>query len=141
MSAQSLPRAQMPWSAESAFLAILTLTAVHDPHDTERRLRAVHFIAERSPLLSAQGERKLIELQSEVVANIAGDFHAIEAACAVLPTRMHASAYAVAADVLLSSGAFTVADQKWLDRLCLLLELDADTVARIGDVIRLKNKY
>lgn len=134
--------ARAHWSAEEAFLGILTLAAVCDGQKASRRLCAVHDFAERSPFLAALGERALIQLQGDVVKRIGeAKSDPLEQACGVLPAEMRPSIYAACVDILCADGLVADRERELLDRLQKLLVIDSVSASQIEAVILLKNRF
>jgi len=68
-----------------------------------------------------------------------GALPVIEAAARLIPTRLRAAAFAVAADLVLVDGRMERLEGRFLRRLAVDLGLDQDSARRILAVIRLKN--
>lgn len=130
------------WSDQEAFLGVMTLMAVWEAHGATSRLRAVHAFAERSPFLSALGEKGLVQLHDDVVKRMGeAECDALEQACAQLPSDMGASVYAACVDVLGAPGTLSDVDRGMLERLRALLSVDAALARQIETVLLLKNRY
>ena len=139
---ETLPKSHAHWSAHEAFLGILTLVAVWDGHKATSRLRGVRAFAERSPFLSALGEKRQIQLQSDVVMRMGEcEGEALDQVCAILPPEMHASMYAACADILGAAGVFSKDDRALLDQLRTLLGIEPQQAEEIEAVLLLKNRF
>ena len=134
------------WSAQEAFLGILTLVAVCDGQRAAKRLCAVHDFAERSPFLTALGEKRLVQLHGDVVKRIGeakcdAERDVLEEACANLPAEMRPSIYAACVDILGADGILNTQERELLDRLQNLLLIEPASASQIETVILLKNRF
>ena len=63
----------------------------------------------------------------------------LPAAAAMVPKALAATALAVAVDLMLSDGHISASEQEFVNTLSVLLNVDSETVARIVDVLTIKN--
>jgi hypothetical protein len=68
-----------------------------------------------------------------------GALPVIAAATRVIPVRLRAAAYAVAADLVLADGRMDAAERRFLQRLAGEFGITPGSAARILDVILVKN--
>jgi hypothetical protein len=87
---------------------------------------------------SGQTVDQLIEWMRALIEEH-GPERAVAAAARALPARLRKSAFAVAADLVLTDGRLDGAERRYLIALGRDLTLDNDTINGILDVMRIKN--
>jgi uncharacterized tellurite resistance protein B-like protein len=140
LTAQEAPQAA-DWTVPEAFLAVLFAAATCDGAlasvEHEELLALVH----RSRALKTLTPGQLAELNIRIAARLRQDDAALPGACAALPEDMRLSVFAHALDLVMADGELTVDEADFLNALILNLKLDREGVARVADVITLKNRY
>ena len=63
----------------------------------------------------------------------------VPAAAAMVPQELAATVLAVAVDLMLSDGHISASEQEFINNMRVLLNVDSETVARIVDVLTIKN--
>ena len=63
----------------------------------------------------------------------------VPAAAAMVPQELAATVLAVAVDLMLADGHISASEQEFINKMRVLLNVDSETVARIVDVLTIKN--
>lgn len=129
------------WSIPEAFVAILLAATTCDGDlagvEHEELLALVH----RSRALKSLSMTELSDLNMKVMARLQDEPDALARACAALPEEMRLAMFAHALDLVLADGELTIDEADFLNALILDLKLDREGVAKVADVIVLKNQY
>jgi len=140
----TLKRRPNPFSnldADDAFIAVLIAAMDASEHvSAEEAARAHNIIWSMRRFRHRSGDtigRKIERIRTLVVKQ--GALPVIEAAARLIPTRLRAAAFAVAADLVLVDGRMERLEGRFLRRLAVDLGLEQDSARRILAVIRLKN--
>jgi len=127
--------------APEAFLTILFAAVTCDDQLASTEHEELLALVHRSRALKTLTTNQLAELNIRINARLRDDTTALRTACAALPADMRPTAFAHALDLVLADGELTADEADFLNTLILALELEREDVARIADVIVLKNKY
>ena len=129
------------WSAPEAFVTVLLAAVTCDggvaAPEHEELLALVH----RSRALKSLTTAQLSELNIKAIARLRDQPDALAEACAALPEDMRLTVFAHALDLVLADGELSIDEADFLNALLLALKLNREDVAKIADVIVLKNKY
>lgn len=138
-----LPEASAPqaWSVPEAFVTVLLAAVTCDGEmaavEHEELLALVH----RSRALKSLPIDQLSALNVKAVERLRDQPDALAGACAALPPDARPSVFAHALDLVLADGELTIDEADFLNSLILNLKLDREDVAKIADVIVLKNQF
>lgn len=139
--APDAPRSPAGWTVPEAFVAILFAAVTCDGEiaavEHEELLALVH----RSRALKSLSVRDLSAINVKVAGRLRDEPGALRAACAALPEDMRLPVFAHALDLILADGELTIDEADFLNALILNLDLAREDVARISDVIVMKNRY
>jgi hypothetical protein len=128
-------------SPQEAFVSLLIASARSDgsvsPHEAnqiEHVVAAMHLFRgcgyeTRQGIFKAAGER----------IRERGADRVIQTAAAAVPKSLAPTAFAVAADLMLSDGRLSPNEQRFTDELRVLLNVERDTAAKIVEVLMVKN--
>lgn len=126
---------------EEALLALL-IGAMNANHHVspEEGARAHNIIWSMRRFRRKSGEtvERLIDRVRQLI-EAHGPERAVAAAARALPARLRKSAFAVAADLVLSDGRLEPSERRYLIALGRDLALDANTINGMLDVMRIKN--
>lgn len=129
------------WSVPEAFVAVLLAAVTCDGDLASVEHEEILALAHRSRALKTLTVAQLSELNVKALARLRDESGALADACAALPAEMRASVFAHALDLVLADGELTIDEADFLNTLILGLKLDREIVAKISDVIVLKNQY
>jgi hypothetical protein len=129
------------WSVPEAFLAVLLAAVTCDGELATVEHEALLALAHRSRALKSLSVAQLSELNVKALTRLRDDPDALPGACAALPAEMRLSVFAHALDLVLADGELTIDEADFLNSLILNLKLDHEGVAKVADVIVLKNEY
>lgn len=138
-----LPETTAPeaWSVPEAFITVLLAAVSCDGEmaavEHEELLALVH----RSRALKSLSINQLADLNIKAVGRLRDQPGALAEACAALPPDARPSVFAHALDLVLADGELTIDEADFLNALILNLKLDRQDVAKIADVIVLKNRF
>lgn len=127
----------MPEAFITVLLAAVTCDGRMASVEHEELLALVH----RSRALKSLSNAQLTEINIKAMACLRDQPDALSAACAALPEDMRPSLFAHALDLVLADGELTIEEADFLNALILNLKLSREVVAKISDVIVLKNQY
>jgi hypothetical protein len=129
------------WSVPEAFVTVLLAAVTCDGElaalEHEELLALVH----RSRALKSITPAQLSELNVKAIARLRDEPDALAEACAALPEAMRLAVFAHALDLVLADGELSIDEADFLNALILDLKLDREGVAKVSDVIVLKNQY
>lgn len=129
------------WSVPEAFVTVLLAAVTCDGEmatvEHEELLALVH----RSRALQSLSINQLSALNVKAVERLRDQPSALADACAALPTEARPSVFAHALDLVLADGELTIGEADFLNSLVLNLKLDREEVAKISDVMVLKNRF
>ena len=126
---------------DEALLALLIGAMNANDHvSPEEGARAHNIIWSMRRFRRKSGEtvERLIERMRQLFEEH-GPERAVAAAARALPTRLRKSAFAVAADLVLTDGRLEGSERRYLTVLGHDLTLDSDTINSILEVMRIKN--
>lgn len=129
------------WSVPEAFVAVLLAAVTCDGEIAGVEHEEILALAHRSRALKTLSVAQLSELNLTAMARLREEPDALADACAALPAEMRASVFAHALDLVLADGELTIEEADFLNTLIINLKLDREIVAKVSDVIVLKNQY
>lgn len=135
------PRAAPGWIPSEAFMAVLLSAVTCDGEVMEVENEELAALTHRSRALKSLSPAELEELSVRVLKRLCDERDALAQACAATPEEMRLPLFAHALDLVLADGELTVDEADFLNALILNLKLDHDGVARVADVIALKNRF
>jgi len=128
-------------SPREAFAALLIGAARADgsvsPHEANR---IEHVVAAMKLFRGCSQEtlQSMFTTAAERINEHGSDI-VVRAAAAAIPTKLRATAYAMAIDLLLADGRTRHREQRFANDLQTLLGVDDNTVAKVVEVLTLKN--
>jgi hypothetical protein len=128
-------------SVDEAIIAILLAAMDANGYVSREELARAHHVIwsmRRYRRKSGAQVGRLIDSMRTTVEE-RGAFPVIAAAAQVIPRRLHAAAFAVAADLVLVEGTMDAAERRFLHRLAGEFGITAQSAARILEVILVKN--
>jgi tellurite resistance protein len=128
-------------SVDEAVIAVLLAAMDANRYVSREELaRAHHIIWSMRRYRRKSGTRvgQLIDSMRTIIEEH-GALPVIAAATRVIPVRLRAAAYAVAADLVLADGRMDAAERRFLQRLAGEFGITPGSAARILDVILVKN--
>ena len=129
------------WSVPEAFVTVLLAAVTCDGEMAAVEHEELLALAHRSRALKSLSINQLSALNVKAVARLRDQAGALADACAALPADARPSVFAHALDLVLADGELTVDEADFLNALILNLKLDRDDVAKIADVMVLKNRF
>lgn len=129
------------WSAPEGFFAILFSAVTCDGELDRLEQEGLLALVHRSRALKAMTAEDLAALNTRVVAKLReSPAEALEAACKALPNEMRLPAFAQALDLILADGDLSQPEAAMLNALASHLDLPAQDVKRVAEIIILKNR-
>lgn len=127
--------------AES-FAAILVIAMAADGYATEEEIRTLRSDLYRMQLFSRYDAEEMTKLLEKLLHLLQkqGAEALFEGARAALPADLRDTAYAVAADLVLSDGTFAEEEKEFLDHLAAGLGIEAATAEMLVRAMVIKNK-
>ncbi|HIK16053.1 MAG TPA: tellurite resistance TerB family protein [Leptolyngbyaceae cyanobacterium M33_DOE_097] len=130
------------FSPAEGFVAIALLACAVDGQASDHELRTVYAVLERMQLFKGYSSDALKSTIARLAEMLKSEGFTIFLATAVraIPLELHDTAFAIAADIVLTDGVFTEEEEYLLDKLHKALEVDKDTAKIIASVILIKNR-
>ena len=128
-------------SPQEAFVSLLIASARADGSVSAHEANSIEHIAAGMQLFrghSQEGLQKVFATASERI-NEHGVPSIVQAAAAIVPKELCATAFAVAIDLMMSDGRLSPKEERFADELRTHLNVERDTATRIIDVLRTKN--
>jgi uncharacterized tellurite resistance protein B-like protein len=144
MIPQSIPTEQstaQELSPQEALVSLLIASARADGSVSAQEANSIENIVAGMQLFSAhrgEGLQKVFAAASERIREH-GAPSVVQAATAIVPKELRATAFALAIDLMLSDGRLSPQEERFADDLRTLLSIEHDTATRIIDVLRTKN--
>jgi hypothetical protein len=129
------------WTPAEAFFAVLLSAITCDGEVMEVEREELAALTHRSRALKSLSPVEMSELSVRVLGRLSDEKDALANACEATPEDMRLPLFAHALDLVLADGDLTVDEADFLNALILNLKLDRDGVARVSDVITLKNRF
>lgn len=125
-----------------AFAAILVIAMAADGYATEEEIRTLRSDLYRMQLFSRYDAEEMTKLLEKLLHLLQkrGTEALFEGARNSLPPDLRDTAYAVAADLVLSDGTFAEEEKEFLDRLAVGLEIDGAIADMLVKAMVIKNK-
>jgi tellurite resistance protein len=131
---------EMPPAA--AFAAVIVAAIAADGYLAPEEADALLSSLSRMHLFSEYSEEALHHLLESLCQQLQHD--GVDALFAIakhaIPTTLHATAFAVATDLVLADGLVSGEEQDFLKDLCQVLAIDQATATKIVDVMIIKNR-
>jgi len=133
---------EMSFSPAEGFVAIALLACAVDGQASEPELRTVYAVLERMQLFKAYSSDALKSAIAHFAERLKREgFNTfLAAAVRAIPSDLHDTAFAIAADIVLTDGVFTEEEEYLLDKLHKALEVNKDTAKMIAAVMLIKNR-
>ena len=144
MILQSIPTEQasaQELSPQEAFVALLIASARADGAVSAHEANSIEHIVAGMQLFRGHrgdGLQKTFVTASERI-NDHGVPGVVQAAAAIVPKELRATAFALAIDLMLSDGRLSPKEEGFAEGLRTLLNVDSDNATTIIDVLRTKN--
>lgn len=137
------PAAAKPqtWSVPAAFVTVLLAAVTCDGEMAEVEHEEILALTHRSRALQSLSPAQIASLNIQAVSRMRDEPTALADACAALPADMRPAVFAHALDLVLADGELTIEEADFLNALIRNLKLDREIVAKIADVMVLKNQY
>lgn len=139
--APEAPRTAEGWTIPEAFVAVLFAAVTCDGELAAVEHEELMALVHRSRALKSLTSQQLVDINVKVAARLRDSDTALREACEALPEDMRLPLFAHALDLILADGELMVDEADFLNSLIQYLELGRDGVARVANVISLKNRF
>ena len=129
------------WTVPEAFITVLLAAVTCDGELATTEHEELLALVHRSRALKSLSTDQLSALNVKAMSRLRDQSGALAEACAALPEDMRLSIFAHALDLVLADGELTIDEADFLNTLILNLKLSREDVAKVSDVIVLKNQF